>query len=170
MWIPFVVVFVIDTPMRETSIFLLPVAFAIFAYSASVRKKFGLGAVGLGLLLYAGIVRVLIQHRFQANPNVAGSYLNKNLDMLSVFHWPQLFSAGGYFALFVFLQRWRLSPKERVFLWACLACVPITLYFGVWVETRIWLEWTLPLALLGSAEWSSYMDDRRSGQHLYASS
>ncbi|HEV2274937.1 MAG TPA: hypothetical protein VGR96_12275, partial [Acidobacteriaceae bacterium] len=118
------------------------------------RRRLGAAAI---LLMAAGwaAMRLAIQHRFAHNPSELGPRLGLNLHTLLLpHHWPQLFSAGGYLVLFVWLERRRLPRRHQLFLWAALLCAPLTLYFGIWVETRIWLEWTLPLAVLAAAEWS----------------
>jgi hypothetical protein len=156
-WVLFSLLFMVDIPVRETGVFLLLIAGVTWGYRATTKRRIALGALLCGLLVYVIAVRLHVQHLFAGNPNVVGSYLNSNKKMLSVFHWPQLFTAGGYLVLFVVLQYRRLREIERVFLWSCLACVPVTLYFGIWMESRVWLEWTVPIAVLATSEWSSYM-------------
>ena len=53
-------------------------------------------------------------------------------------------------------------PEDERLLLACCAalCVPVVLYFGVWTETRLWLEWTLPLAVMGATEAMRWMQER----------
>ena len=89
--------------------------------------------------------------------------MHQNLqELVNPAHWPQLFSVGGYLVLFLWLERARLRPGDRILLYVALLCAPVTMYFGVWSETRVWLEWTLPLAALGAAEFSSWIVDRQS--------
>ena len=154
-WAPLLPLFALDTLVRETSVYLIVLAAAgLAAEQTRARRRLGAAAI---LLMAAGwaAMRLAIQHRFAHNPSELGPRLGLNLHTLLLpHHWPQLFSAGGYLVLFVWLERRRLPRRQQLFLWAALLCAPLTLYFGIWVETRIWLEWTLPLAVLAAAEWS----------------
>ena len=99
------------------------------------------------------LLRMEVAHRFARNPSHTGAHWAQNLhDILLPHHWPQPFSAGGYLALFIWLDRRLLPPHLRLFLLLTLPCLLVVLYFGVWTETRVWLDWTLPLALLGATE------------------
>jgi hypothetical protein len=155
--LPLLVLFACDALMRETSVYLIVLSIAVSAYAQDSSKRLWGGLSAFLMAVYWCVVRVALQHRFAHNENETGPRLSTNLHtILMPHHWPQLFSAGGYLMIFVWLERRRLPFEQRVFLWAALLCVPVTLYFGVWVETRIWLEWTLPLALLAASEWSQY--------------
>ena len=55
------------------------------------------------------------------------------------------------------LERRRLPVEQKMLLYGCVVCVPITLWFGVWTETRVWMEWTLPLAALAATEVVGWM-------------
>ena len=154
-WPAMLVCFALDVPLRETSLYLIvmlaPVFYAQRRESASRWLKTGALVVGMGL--YWAAVRFAITRRFAANENQTYPRMSQNLhEILFPHHWPQLFSAGGFLVLFIWLERRRLPLTERVLLYGCAACVPITLWFGVWTETRVWMEWTLPLAALGAVE------------------
>ena len=154
---PLVALFGFDTLVRETSVYLIVLAIAVLVFTQNKKKRVLPGLTALLMTIYWAAVRIAVQHRFAHNENDTGPRLATNLHTLLLpHHWPQLFSAGGYLAVFVWLERRRLPFKQQVFLWAAVLCIPVTLYFGVWVETRIWLEWTLPLALLASSEWTQY--------------
>jgi hypothetical protein len=156
-WAPLLVLFVVDSFVRETSLYLVVLFAALFGYRQDKKGRIFAGLLTAAMAIYWVLLRLAIQRRFAHNANDVGSHLSKNLHtILLPHHWPQLFSAGAYLVVFVWLERKRLPLRQQVFLWAALLCVPITLYFGVWVETRIWLEWTLPLAVLASSEWSQY--------------
>ncbi|HEV2273239.1 MAG TPA: hypothetical protein VGR96_03695, partial [Acidobacteriaceae bacterium] len=88
------------------------------------RRRLGAAAI---LLMAAGwaAMRLAIQHRFAHNPSELGPRLGLNLHTLLLpHHWPQLFSAGGYLVLFVWLERRRLPRRQQLFLWAALLCAP----------------------------------------------
>ena len=156
-WLPALLLFALDLPMRETAIFLVPVV----AFSMLVRQDGRQGwvraaPVATGMLLVWAAAHHWIARRFAANSNEVHPRLQQNLqELFNPFHWPQLFSVGGYLAIFIWLERRRLNRVDRVLLYSAMLCAPVTLYYGVWSETRVWLEWTLPLAALAAAEASA---------------
>ncbi|HEY4049905.1 MAG TPA: hypothetical protein VGM27_23835 [Acidobacteriaceae bacterium] len=157
-WLPLLILFAIDAAVRETAIYLVVLTIASIANAHSKKQRVMTGMVAALMAAYWGALQFAVHHRFAHNKNDTGPRLSLNLHtVLLPHHWPQLLSAGGYLGLFVWLERRRLSSKQRVLLWSALLCIPVTLYYGIWVETRIWLEWTLPLALLASAEWSQFV-------------
>ncbi len=155
LWLPMLACFALDVPVRETSLFLLIVAGALLW--VRLRAKTGrawktLATVG-GMGIYWAAVRLLIGRRYAHNLNETYSRINQNAhEILFPHHWPQLFTAGGYLLIFIWLERRRLDEVQRTLLYGCLACFPITLWFGVWTESRVWLEWTLPMAALATVE------------------
>jgi hypothetical protein len=154
-WLPLLILFAIDAPVRESAVYLVILTVASFANKQNKKDRVMAGMVAVLMAVYWSALQLAVHHRFAHNEDDTGPHLSLNLHtVLMPHHWPQLLSAGGYLPLFVWLERRRLSSNQRVFLWSALLCVPVTLYYGIWVETRIWLEWTLPLALLASAEWS----------------
>ena len=162
-WVAALACFAMDVPMRETSIFL-PLLLGPQLYRQLTGRPgqvMKTAAVLGGMLVFWLAVRVPIARRFAHNINQIGTRGNQNLhDVLFPYHWPQLFSVGGYLVFFVWLERKRLDPDQRLLLWCCVLCVPVVLYFGVWTETRLWLEWTLPLAVMGASEGMRWMRDR----------
>ncbi len=160
LWVPMLVCFALDVPTRETSLFLVILAGAL----VWARQRADKGRVWKTLLTMAGMglywvaVRLLIARHYARNLNETYPRMNQNLhEILFPHHWPQLFTAGGYLLIFIWLERRRLDAVQRMLLYACLACFPITLWFGVWTESRVWLEWTLPMAALGAVEASGWM-------------
>jgi hypothetical protein len=158
-WVPMLVLFALDVPLRETSIYLLPVSVLMswmaWRQAGSRNVRVGLMAAGMGA--YWAAWRVAIQHRFARNPSDTGLHWAANFhELVFPHHWPQMFSAGGYLILFIWLERRRLPEKARLLLWCTLVSAPVTLFFGRWGETRIWLEWTLPWALLAATEVERY--------------
>lgn len=162
-WPAMLLCFAIDVPLRETALFsivmLAPVFFAQQRDSRSRWKRTAALVAGMGL--YWAIVRFLIARHFAGNVNETYPRLAQNLhELLFPHHWPQLFSAGGYLVLVTWFDRRRLAPVDRMLLYGSAACVPITLWFGVWTETRVWMEWTLPLAALASLEAIHWLQTR----------
>jgi hypothetical protein len=159
-WVPALMCFAIDVPVRETSIFTILIAAALFW----VRQRSGrarllkTAALVLTMGIYWFAVRELIVRRFASNENLVYPRMAQNFhELVSPHHWPQLFSAGGFLLIFIWLERRRLSLNGRVLLYSCLLCFPVTMWFGVWTESRVWLEWVLPLAVLAAAESDDWM-------------
>jgi hypothetical protein len=159
-WITALLSFAVDVPMRETSIFLVAIAATLFwtrkhADSARVWKTAVLiSAMGL----YWVVLRVLIARRFAGNINETHQRMTENLhELVFPHHWPQLFTACGYFLIFIYLERRRLTLNQRQLLYSCLLCFPVTIWYGVWTESRVWLEWAVPMAVLASSEATQWM-------------
>jgi hypothetical protein len=158
-WVPMLALFAIDVPLRETSIYLLLVSVPMswMAWKSGRSRSLRVGMMAAGMGAYWLVWRIAIQGWFANNPSDTGLHWGANFhELLFAHHWPQMFSAGGYLILFVLLERGRLDTKERLLLWCTLVCAPVTLFFGRWGETRIWLEWTLPWALLAAREVEQY--------------
>ncbi len=208
LWLPALLCFAIDVPLRETSLFSIlmfaPVFFVQGAHllrrqhlpqiagvistdatrhrsgetpaSAFARAQTDLRAIlspanrpallrtlalAAGMGLFWAAVRLAIARHYAGNLNQTYPRLGQNLhEILFPHHWPQLFSAGGYLPLLVWLDRRVLPLPERALLYGSVACIPVTLWFGVWTETRVWLEWTLPLAALASLQLIYWLQTR----------
>jgi hypothetical protein len=162
-WLAMLLLFVVDVPVRETSIFLIAVA-APFAFLHWKRLRGGVARVAaliVGMAAYWEMWQVMIRRRFEHNPSDTGPRVATNLhEILFPHHWPQTLCVGGYLIIFIWLERHLLSSRERLLLYSTLICAPITLYYGVWGETRIWLEWSLPWAILGTREFEGYLRQR----------
>jgi hypothetical protein len=159
-WLAMLLLFALDVPVRETSIFLVAVSvpMSYIAWRERPQRNLLVGTMGLGMAAYWFAWRLAIQHRFAHNPNDTGARFANNLhELLFIHHWPQTLCAGGYLILFIWLERRLLPAKERVLLYCTLSTAPITLYFGVWGETRIWLEWSLPWAVLAATQLQQYL-------------
>lgn len=168
-WVAMLALFALDVPVRETSIFLLVVAipFAYLNWRETPRGLLKVAAMAAAMVAYWEAWHVAIARRFAQNPNDTGPRFMENLhEVLFPHHWPQMLCVGGYLILFIWLERRVLERGEKLLLYCTLACVPVTLYFGVWGETRIWLEWTLPWAVLGAAEVRHYWRRRQASGQL----
>jgi hypothetical protein len=105
------------------------------------------------MLLAWAIVRVLVVHRFGHNPSQAGAHVLINLrSLLLPLNWPAFASVLGFLLLPVWLGRRYLSASMQWFLWATLPGLAAMLWFGIWSESRVALEWTMPYALLAATE------------------
>ena len=105
------------------------------------------------MTVYWTTLEYLIRRRFAANVRETGWQLSHNVhEFVRPHHWSQTFTAGGYLAVFIWLQRRSLPLAERLVLWGSLLCVPVVLWFSLWTETRVWLEWSVPLAITGAWE------------------
>ncbi len=150
-WIPVMLLFLVDLPIRETAIFLVPLTLCV-AWVRNQRKQ---GLVLAVLMLAAWIpFRSYILHRFAANPATEmGLHIGENFhNVVNPSHWPQMLSAFGFLLLPLILGNRLLTPSQRAFLLGALPCLIVTLGYGMWYETRIFGEWLLPGAVLLTAE------------------
>ena len=161
-WPLMLVCFALDVPLRETALFSILMLLPVFLVQQPGKPRWAKAALLFGgMAVYWAVVRLLIARHFAGNLNLTYPRLSQNLhEILFPHHWPQLFSAGGYLVIFVWLERRRLVRRDSMLLYGCVLCVPITLWFGVWTETRVWLEWSLPVAALAAAEAASWLADR----------
>jgi len=152
-WPAFFALFLIDTPVRETSVYLLLLCSAV-AWQRGKRQLVAWNAAAFFLFWLP--TRLWIVHRFAGNPGETGirpiGILHAVFDPL---HWPQLFSAGGYLLIPVWLARRHLARDQQWFIYAALPCMAVTLAFGMWYESRIFGEWTVAIAVLASTEIAS---------------
>ena len=141
--------FVLDLPVRETAIFLVPLVLAVGYVE---RRK--LAWVWAGLM--AGLwlpVRLAIMHRFAANATEAKVHLiGFERAIANPLHWPQIASAFGFLLLPFCFGFGLLSRKERFFVYGALPSLGVIALYGIWYETRVWDEWLLPFAVLLSLE------------------
>ncbi len=142
-WVAGTCFFLLDIPVRETTIFLLPVIAAV-AWSRTAKKM----AIFLpAALLCCWIpVQLYAHYRFLHNSSEAAFRLPGNLLLLkNPLNWPQIASAFGFLLVPLILGRRLLSRGHRAFLLGALPGVIVTCLLGVWTETRIFDEW-LPAA------------------------
>ncbi len=147
--LPMLFLFMLDTPVRETSIYLIPLTLAMGFDRGQQRRAIITAA---GMLAFWLPIHYAIARRFAANPS------DTNISLLAVgravgnpLHWPQIASAFG-FLLLPLLMSWRyLTRSQRSFLLGAAPCAVITLLFGIWYETRIWNEWILPVSVLAAS-------------------
>lgn len=140
----FAVAFAVDAPIRETSVFLLPLALLVHLRSKSWRI-----AIAACCVIW-GLTRILAQHLY---PNGAHEWNGLHwYAELKPWHLPQLFSIAGFVVIPVWLGLRHLLRAERLFLYAASAMMLFTFYFATWNETRAWSEWTIPFAVLAALE------------------
>jgi hypothetical protein len=145
---------------RETAIFLA----VLWLFVDWNRERPWPAVLRTSLLLvpYAAIY-LAIAHYFAHQPSITGPRMAENLRALrSPKYWPQLTSAFGYLWVVLLLFWKRLSQISRRLLLGLLPCVLVTLFFGVWFESRIFGEFTLAVALLCSEIFASVYLNRGS--------
>ncbi len=149
LWL-FLLFFALDIPMRETSIYLVLLA-APFLWS---RWKGRSAAIVVCLMAAAWVAsRLAVARAFAPNASETGSRIILNLKNLALpLHWPQMASLLGFLLVPVWMGRRWLPPAYRLFLYMMLPCLAVTAWFGIWIESRIALEWTIPLAYLATIE------------------
>ena len=157
-WIPALLLFFLDLPLRETSIYLAPLVLAVGYAIGRLRRATLVAGI---MLVTSLVVRAVISHRFAHNPSDTHiHWLGMARSIGNPLHWPQIASAFGFLALPLYLGRRLLSRVQRIFLVGALPCLAVTLLFGIWYETRIWDEWTLPAAVLLSSQLSALFVSR----------
>jgi hypothetical protein len=134
----------LDVFTRETSIFLIAVAF----FTRFQQPRWRVASV-LGALLWA--FSQLLAHRlYPHNPAVLNAV--PWYRMAAPWHWPQLFSIVGFLWIPVLLARRYLTSLQRRTLYAASACMVVTFFFATWNETRVWLEWSTLFAALAALQ------------------
>jgi hypothetical protein len=140
----FTVAFALDAPLRETSIFLIPLALLVHLRSKTWRI-----AVAVSAAIWAA-VHLLALHLY---PNGAHSWNGLHwYNEIKPWHLPQLFSIAGFLWLPVWLGSRYLNRREHTALYVATAMVLLTFFFATWNETRAWSEWTVLFALLAAIE------------------
>lgn len=139
-----VAAFVLDVPMRETALFILP---CLLTVSYVRRQWTGPWLATAGLAVYWLAVRLAIRHAFRGNASETGFRFHQIFHSFSdPRHLPQLCSALGFLWLPLLLNLRRLSRVQRAFLLGALPGVIATGLLGIPYESRIWLEWSAVVA------------------------
>ena len=156
-WGWFVLLFIVATTNRETTLLLLPLYLIDAAFIGGRwqwRKLLQLRALAvvLPLAVYWAAWQVAVRWWFYPNRSEFYPRLDWNVKSLLVPQaWPQLLSACGYLLLFV-LVMYRRIPNQRLRAW--IAIVPLWLAFmfsyGILVETRVFGE-LIPLLVCSTA-------------------
>lgn len=158
--------FLVDLPIRETCIYLVPLLLAM----GYVRKQMRVVPFAAMMLLLWIPLHVAIAHRFAGNPSDTRIHWEIWAHTLrNPYRWPQVTSAFGFLVVpFCFGFKY-LTREERFFVYSALPGIAMTTVYGIWYETRIWDEWLLPAALLmslqatraiaGRYREASFMDD-----------
>ena len=142
--------FAVDVPMRETSIYLVLIAAPFFVERWNWKRA---AAAFVGMSAFWLAVRLIIGRAFALNDSETGSRLLLNLKNLALpLHWPQMASALGFLLLPVFMGRAHVPLRLRRFLYTMVPCLLVTAWFGMWIESRITLEWSMPLAYIATLE------------------
>ena len=149
-WLPVVLLFLVDLPVRETGIFLVPVCLAVGRARGQMHQSTAVS----GLMIAAWLpFRYYVKGRFAGNASELGVHWHSTLAVIAnPVHWPQIASAFGFLLIPLCLGSGVLSRVQRAFMLGALPGLLVTLGFGVWPETRIFGEWLLPAAVLLTAE------------------
>jgi len=140
----FACAFLIDAPLRETAIFLIPVALAVHW-----RSRKWLGTLAFCVAFW-GVTRAVAYHLY---PNGAHQWnAVRWYSMLKPWHLPQLVSIAGFLWLPVWLGAGYLHRRERMALYGASAMMLVTFFFATWNETRAWSEWSFLFAALAALE------------------
>jgi hypothetical protein len=142
--VPFIAAFAIDAPLRETSVFLIVLAFFLHIRSKSWRI-----AIAPCSVIWI-VVRFAATHLY---PNGAHSWNGLHwYNQIKPWHLPQLFSIVGFLWLPVWLGAKYLNQRERIALYVATAMIVLTFFFATWNETRAWSEWSVLFAVLAAVQ------------------
>jgi hypothetical protein len=156
-WVWFVLLFVVATMNRETTLLLLPL-YVIDAAIVDGRPRWQrlfqwrTIAVVVPLGIYWVAWQVAIRWWFIGNRSEFYARLDWNVKSLLVPQaWPQLLSACGYLLLFVLLM-YRRIPDGRLRAWIAIVSLWVAFMFsyGILVETRVFGE-LIPLTMCSTA-------------------
>ena len=141
--------FFIDLPVRETAVFLIPMAVAV-TYSRRQRSQM---VVAIAMAVPWLLVRMAISKHFAHYPSDARIHWEFWARVFTnPYRWAQLASAFG-FLLIPFIWGWKyLNKVEKCFVFGAIPGFALTALFGIWYETRVWDEWIMPLAILISLQ------------------
>lgn len=146
-WSLFVVLFLVATVNRETTLLLLPLYMINEAARSSHlrwRRAFEPRTLAVVLPLAAVWIgwQILVRHIFASNPSEFYPRLNWNVKSLLVPQaWPQLLSACGYLLLFVVVMRRRIADRRlQAWLWLLPIWFVFMFSFGILIETRVFGE------------------------------
>lgn len=147
--------FLLDIPVRETSLYLVPLSFCLFSKKRRTKQYIAMACVAL--LLWAAI-RLPIMYAYRHNTTELGNRLLRNVrEIKNIADWPTIASSVGFLVLPVWFGRKYLSFEARAFLWLTLPCAALSSYYGILIESRVFVEWTLPFALLAASEVDGYL-------------
>ena len=148
----FILFFLLDVPVRETSIFLVPVLLALGYGRKRFKQSLTLAAA---MLLVWTPVHWLINRRFSGNASETSlHWLSMGRAIANPLHWPQIASAFAFLAIPLFLGRKHLTRDQRFLLLGAAPCLAVTALYGIWYESRIWDEWTLPFSIMLATEFA----------------
>jgi hypothetical protein len=156
-WGWFVLLFLVATMNRETTLLLLPLYMIDAAFAdgrLQWRKLLQLRtmAVVAPLAVYWAAWQVAVRWWFYPNRSEFYPRFDWNVKSLLVPQaWPQLLSACGYLLLFVLLM-YRRIPNGRLRAWILIVPVWVAFMFsyGILVETRVFGE-LIPLTVCSAA-------------------
>jgi hypothetical protein len=165
----FIALFCIATLNRETTLLLL-VVFAIDRTVTSEGKSDwrklrapGSMAVLVSLLLYWSAWQLWVAHRFAANPIEdihQRLWLNLTI-LLFPLSWPQLLVVGCYLVPLVLLKRGMIDdPRLRSWYWMLPVWFAVMLWYGLFVEARIFGELIPYFACLAALIWEKQLLER----------
>lgn len=146
-WLPAFCLFLVDLPVRETSVFLVS-PMLMMGYARKRRAPF---VYATAMLLVWIPVRLAISHHFAGNPTDTGIHSTYWVWLIiNPYKWGQWASAFGFLAVPFAWGFKLLTRQERLFVYSAAPALAVTALYGIWEETRIWDEWLLPFAVLFS--------------------
>ncbi len=155
-WAIFAAAFLVDVPMRETSIYILP---CLLAVSYSRRQLKPALAFSAAMLCFWAAVRWDISLHYRHNSSEIGIYWHQIVHALDEpRNWGQVASVFGFLALPLALNRKRLTKTQNAFLLGAIPGILFSAIFAIWYETRVWSEWNGIVACLAFAAFIRYLE------------
>ena len=156
-WAWFVLLFMVATINRETTLLLLPL-YMVDAMVVDGRMKWMRAfrwqtmAVVVPLAGYWALWQMFIRFWYYGNTSEFYPRLDWNVKSLLVPQaWPQLLSACGYLLLFVVVMRRRIpDARLKAWLWMVPIWVAFMFSFGILIETRVFGE-LIPFVVCAAA-------------------
>lgn len=151
----FLLVLLVGTYNRETTVFLVPVWIAC---NWQIQRNRRLAVAAAGVLIW---IAVKLHLKALVHGASAGLQFNWNWNLAAILlphHWAQLLSIGGFLVLPMWLRRDLVSDRRLRLVW--LGCIPFLLadlIFGVWNETRIFGELSALIACTAALQFEQLL-------------
>jgi hypothetical protein len=143
----FVILFVVATVNRETTLLLLPLYMIDRSVEAGkLRWRLFWQRETMWLVLPLAAIwvcwQIFVRAHFAANASELYPRLDWNLkSLIYPQSWPQLFSACGYLLLLIIVMRRRIANSQlRAWLWVLPIWIAFMFVFGILIETRVFGE------------------------------
>lgn len=161
-WFIFGAAFLLDVPMRETSVYIIPCLLAV-TYTRR-ELKWGLGSSVLLLCVWAAVRGDIALH-YRHNESETGFYYHQIVHSFThPKNWGQVASVFGFLGLPLALNRKFLTGEQNALLLGALPGIVFSAVLAIWYETRVWAEWNGIAACLAFAAFTTYLQRQEQGK------